>query len=115
MAPLPYAAKCDSFLSLDWAPHSPTRRNPRKGRDQILPSGNTGGGGRRGHGQEEGQGRGRGGGLDEGEERERRREPEAQAVHPSELLGQDFCVLLLLVMFVKSSNLKFKLCKNLYK
>ena len=37
MAPLRYAAKYDPF-----APHRPPPwRNPRKGRDQILPSGNT--------------------------------------------------------------------------
>ena len=40
MAPLRYAAKFDPFLSLDCAPHPPPWRNPRKGRDQILPSGN---------------------------------------------------------------------------
>ena len=37
MAPLRYAAKFDSFLA---PPHPPPWRNPRKGRDQILPSGN---------------------------------------------------------------------------
>ena len=42
MAPLRYAAKFDPFLSLDCAPHLPPWRNPRKGRDQILPSGNLG-------------------------------------------------------------------------
>ena len=36
MAPLRYAAKFDPFLSLDWAPHPPPWRNPRKERDQIL-------------------------------------------------------------------------------
>ena len=40
MAPLRYAAKFDPFLSLDCAPDPQPRRNPRKGRDQILPSGN---------------------------------------------------------------------------
>ena len=40
MAPLRSAAKFDSFLSLDWAP--PPWRNTRKGRDQLLPSGNLG-------------------------------------------------------------------------
>ena len=40
MAPLRYAAKFDPFLSLDCAPHPPPWHNPRKGRDQILPSGN---------------------------------------------------------------------------
>ena len=41
MAPLRYAAKFDPFLSLDCAPTpSPPWRSPRKGRDQILPSGN---------------------------------------------------------------------------
>ena len=39
MAPLRYTAKFDPFLSLDCPP---PWRNPRKGRDQILPSGNTG-------------------------------------------------------------------------
>ena len=39
-APLRYAAKFDPFLSLDCAPRPPPWRNPRKGRDQILPSGN---------------------------------------------------------------------------
>ena len=38
-APLRYAAKFDPFLSLDCAPSPPHWRNPRKGRDQILPSG----------------------------------------------------------------------------
>ena len=33
-------AKFDPFLSLDCAPRPPPWRNPRKGRDQILPSGN---------------------------------------------------------------------------
>ena len=42
MAPLHYAAKFDPFLSLDCAPTPPPWRNPRKGRDQILPSGNLG-------------------------------------------------------------------------
>ena len=42
MAPLRYAAKFDPFLSLDCAPRPPPWRNPRKGRDQILPSGNHG-------------------------------------------------------------------------
>ena len=32
----------DPFLSLDCAPTPPPWRNPRKGRDQILPSGNLG-------------------------------------------------------------------------
>ena len=40
MAALCYAATFDPFLSLDCAPRPPPRRNPRKGRDQILPSGN---------------------------------------------------------------------------
>ena len=40
MAPLRYAAKFDPFLSLDCAPRPPPWHNPRKGRDQILPSGN---------------------------------------------------------------------------
>ena len=40
MAPLRYAAKFDPFLSLDCNPRPPPWRNPRKGRDQILPSGN---------------------------------------------------------------------------
>ena len=39
MAPLRCAAKFDPFLSLDCAPR-PTPHTPRKGRDQILPSGN---------------------------------------------------------------------------
>ena len=38
MAPLHYAAKFDP---LGLSPRPPPRRNPRKGRDQILPSGNT--------------------------------------------------------------------------
>ena len=41
MAALRYAAKFNPFLSLDCAPGPPSWRNPRKGRDQILPSGNT--------------------------------------------------------------------------
>ena len=49
MAPLRYAAKFDPFLFLDCAPtpstlappSPPPWHNPRKGRDQILPSGNT--------------------------------------------------------------------------
>ena len=40
MAPLRYAAKFDPILSLDCAPRPPAWHNPRKGRDQILPSGN---------------------------------------------------------------------------
>ena len=48
MASLRYTAKFDPFLSLDCAPtpstlcppSPPPGRNPRKGRDQILPSGN---------------------------------------------------------------------------
>ena len=44
MAPLHYAAKFDPFLSLDCvptpAPGPPPWRNLRKGRDQILSSGN---------------------------------------------------------------------------
>ena len=40
MAPLCFTAKFDPFLSLVCAPLPPTRRNPSKGRDQILPSGN---------------------------------------------------------------------------
>ena len=40
MAPLHYAAKLDPFLSLDCTPRPPPWHNPRKGRDQILPSGN---------------------------------------------------------------------------
>ena len=36
-----YAARFDPFLSLDCAPRPPPWHNPRKGRDQILPSGNT--------------------------------------------------------------------------
>ena len=39
MAPLRCAAKLHPFLSLDCDP-PPTRRNPRQGRDQIVPSGN---------------------------------------------------------------------------
>ena len=35
-----YAAKFDPFLSLDCAPCPPPWRNPIKGSDQILPSGN---------------------------------------------------------------------------
>ena len=42
MAPLCYAAKFDPFLSFDCAPLPPHWRNPRNGRDQILPSGNLG-------------------------------------------------------------------------
>ena len=38
MAPLRYTAIFDSFLSLDCATHLPPWRNPKKGRDQILPS-----------------------------------------------------------------------------
>ena len=44
-AALRYTAKFDPFLSLDCAPSPPCPppwRNPRKGRDQILPSGNLG-------------------------------------------------------------------------
>ena len=41
MAPLCYTTKFDALLSLDCAP--PPWHNPRKGRDQILPSGNFGG------------------------------------------------------------------------
>ena len=40
MASLRCAAKLVPFLSLDCAPRPPPWRNPRKGRDQILPSGN---------------------------------------------------------------------------
>ena len=40
MAPLRCAAKFNPFLSLDCAPRPPPWRNPRKGRDQTLPSGN---------------------------------------------------------------------------
>ena len=40
LAPLRYAAKFDPFLSLDSTPHPPPWHNARKGRDQILPSGN---------------------------------------------------------------------------
>ena len=44
MVPLRCAAKFDPFLSLDCAPpRPPPWRNPRNGRDQILPSGNTDG------------------------------------------------------------------------
>ena len=43
MPPLRYAAKFDPFLSLNCAPRPPTWRNPRRGRDQILPSGNLAG------------------------------------------------------------------------
>ena len=39
-AALRYAAKFDPFLSLDCASGPPPWRNPRKGRDQILLSGN---------------------------------------------------------------------------
>ena len=43
MAPLRFTAKFDPFLSLDCTPPDPPPwRNPRKGRDQILPSGNLG-------------------------------------------------------------------------
>ena len=42
MGPLRYTAKCDPFLSLDCAPTPSTWHNPRKGRHQILPSGNLG-------------------------------------------------------------------------
>ena len=43
MAPLCCAANFDPFLSLDCAiSHPPPWRNPKKIRDQILPSGNTG-------------------------------------------------------------------------
>ena len=41
MAPLHYAAEFDPFLSLECAPRPPPWCNPRKGRDQILQSGNT--------------------------------------------------------------------------
>ena len=41
MATLRCAAKFDPFLSLDCCPRPPPLRNPRKGRDQILPSGNS--------------------------------------------------------------------------
>ena len=41
MALLRYAAKFDPFLSLDCPPRNPS--NPRKGKDEILPSGNLGG------------------------------------------------------------------------
>ena len=40
MAPLRCASKFDPFLTLDWA--RVWGRTPRKGRDQILPSGNLG-------------------------------------------------------------------------
>ena len=41
LAPLRYTEKFDSFLRLDCAnPLPPTLRNPRKAREQILPSGN---------------------------------------------------------------------------
>ena len=42
MAPLRYAAKVDPFLSWVSPPRPPPWCNPRKGRDQILPSGNLG-------------------------------------------------------------------------
>ena len=42
MAPLRYAAKFDPFLSLDCAPTPSTLAQSRKGRNQILPSGNLG-------------------------------------------------------------------------
>ena len=42
MAPLRCAAKFDPFLSLDCARVEGVGRNPRKGRDQILPSGTHG-------------------------------------------------------------------------
>ena len=42
MALLRYTAKFDPFLSLECTPRPPTWRNIRKGRDQILPSGNLG-------------------------------------------------------------------------
>ena len=41
MAPLRCAAKFDPFLSLDCTTRPPPWNNPRKGRDQILLSGNT--------------------------------------------------------------------------
>ena len=41
MGPLRYAAKFDALLFLGPHLRPPTRRNPRKGRGQILPSGNT--------------------------------------------------------------------------
>ena len=41
MAPQRCAAKFYPFLSLNCAPRSLPGHNPRKGRDQILPSGNT--------------------------------------------------------------------------
>ena len=40
MAPLRYTAKFDPFLFLDCAPCAQPWRNPKKGRDPILPSGN---------------------------------------------------------------------------
>ena len=40
MAPLRYTAKLDPFLSLDCTRVDGGCHNPRKGRDQILPSGN---------------------------------------------------------------------------
>ena len=40
MALLRCASKFDPFLSLDCAPRPQPWRNPRKGRDQILPTGN---------------------------------------------------------------------------
>ena len=40
MAPLRYDAKFDPFPSLDCAHRPPPWRNPRRGRDQLLPSGN---------------------------------------------------------------------------
>ena len=40
MAPLRYTAKFDPFLSWDCAPCPPLWRKPRRGKDQILPSGN---------------------------------------------------------------------------
>ena len=43
MALLRCAAKFDPSFSLDCAPRLPPWRNPRKIRDQILPSGNLGG------------------------------------------------------------------------
>ena len=41
MAPLRYAAKFDPFLFLDCVRMEGVGHNPRKERDQILPSGNT--------------------------------------------------------------------------
>ena len=41
MAPLRYASKLEPFLSLSCTLWPPTLRNPRKGRDRTLPSGNT--------------------------------------------------------------------------